>query len=99
LQPSSTLFPYTTLFRSNDNTVIILIDHTGTVPDTKSCYFGFDFLNYYAICLEYISIIHTVYYWRTSRKLEILRNSGSWLYCCIRSEEHTSELQSRENLV
>src|SRR5207253_4593341 len=53
--PISTLFPYTTLFRS------------AWVPELSSCHAG--------------------------------RSGGRWPDRCDRSEEHTSELQSRGHLV
>src|SRR5436309_7510345 len=64
--PRSTLFPYTTLFRS------------GTFVDNGVTVFGFD---------RAWGIIEVP-------ALEVAPHSRR-----IRSEEHTSELQSRENLV
>src|SRR5207302_7876342 len=55
--PRSTLFPYTTLFRS---TCLVAFRGKTAIPD-----------------------------WARSGKI----------FCGVRSEEHTSELQSRENLV
>src|SRR2546430_16391915 len=58
--PRSTLFPYTTLFRSNSPTM------------------------------------------RSGHCLEAATNTGAWLQSAalkMRSEEHTSELQSQSNLV
>src|SRR5436309_328007 len=59
--PGSTLFPYTTLFRSSLPARGTFVLHTG-------------------ICPEY-------------------RNAHGCFWALARSEEHTSELQSRENLV
>src|SRR3712207_8361315 len=61
--PRSTLFPYTTLFRSDFNTFVI------------SCYLYVPCFIYHSTCW---CSIDTVY---------------------LRSEEHTSELQSRQYLV
>src|SRR5258707_9495453 len=61
--PRSTLFPYTTLFRSEDET----------------------WTNRFAIARKSSSLLEAAV------ELERLR--------CVRSEEHTSELQSRQYLV
>src|SRR2546422_1507258 len=58
--PRSTLFPYTTLFRS-----------LGTRPSSLQC----------------------------SRILRLCRRRAERFPACLRSEEHTSELQSRLHLV
>src|SRR2546422_7277897 len=77
--PRSTLFPYTTLFRS----VFIVRDHKVSV--------------------------HTPYYERACREVpftvkllsrrRLAMDSGTSASICMRSEEHTSELQSRLHLV
>src|SRR5436309_5449493 len=64
--PTSTLFPYTTLFRSSPERVLREIDHLEKTYDVKFFQFFDDIFT-----------------------LDAKR----------RSEEHTSELQSRENLV
>src|SRR5690606_39703143 len=69
--PRSTLFPYTTLFRSSKSAAMAL---TGR-PTTCDCTFTDVLL---------------------SRRSNWLGPDPSWM---LRSEEHTSELQSRENLV
>src|SRR5438874_4540967 len=62
--PRSTLFPYTTLFRS-------ILDEAHQIPDLATQFFG----------------AHV-----GSRQVELLLKD-------VRSEEHTSELQSRRDLV
>src|SRR2546428_9016684 len=74
--PRSTLFPYTTLFRSLRN-----FCSSKYLRNSLGC--------------------------RDSYALAIARMiSAGWMplstvsgYCCVRSEEHTSELQSRSDLV
>src|SRR5438105_12691199 len=76
--PRSTLFPYTTLFRSGDTLVIGgLIDDQDTKGVSKVPLLGD------------IPIIGIFFRSNTNRKI---RNE-------LRSEEHTSELQSRVDLV
>src|SRR3712207_9525810 len=64
--PRSTLFPYTTLFRSSENAERRVIGTAGTTPTTR---------------YEFPS------------SANVFPSAGS------RSEEHTSELQSRQYLV
>src|SRR2546428_6233310 len=70
--PRSTLFPYTTLFRSRDSIAQLQADFTWRADAAKH-----------------------------RRELEQCRRdqSRSLLRCLQRSEEHTSELQSRSDLV
>src|SRR5690606_42006899 len=86
--PRSTLFPYTTLFRSAGLTIFSFI----------------------ATYLEARKILSTWYYWFLLNGISVWLQFDRELYfysllsvfytfMCIRSEEHTSELQSRENLV
>src|SRR5690606_40404392 len=89
LLTTSTLFPYTTLFRSN----------------VKN---GHNTVAMHRIIFCFILKNLTVLFSKTSQKYK--RDSRNPLYCSFidkspfdaranRSEEHTSELQSRENLV
>src|SRR5690606_41092705 len=78
--PKSTLFPYTTLFRSKANKVNSR-KYTLEVVKTPSLLNFEMVLNYPAY---------------TKKTDETLKSTGN---ATIRSEEHTSELQSRENLV
>src|SRR3712207_8978717 len=78
--PRSTLFPYTTLFRSRPHPMDALhavgpgIRHTGPSPPG-------------------ISGSHKCRSPRVARAISLTENLG------VRSEEHTSELQSRQYLV
>src|SRR5690349_24057905 len=77
----STLFPYTTLFRSIDQPACSLLSALGSLPS----------LNYgYRIGMDLQLQLHALLLYYT-------------VFCCFfnacRSEEHTSELQSRRDLV
>src|SRR2546430_11556486 len=74
--PRSTLFPYTTLFRSNGCWTFNFV--SGLDPGSGSA--------------RYVEQI------RKSRSLQQARR-GARACCKLRSEEHTSELQSQSNLV
>src|SRR2546421_3722099 len=70
--PRSTLFPYTTLFRSN---------HTATteiVTGVQTCALPID---------------------RKSTRLNSSHDQISYAVFCLKKKEHTSELQSRSDLV
>src|SRR5438445_8681934 len=88
-QPSlSTLFPYTTLFRS------LFTLHAG---EPQNAHLGTEYLavletNHrtpYLLNLHYQDIAHSI----------ILGAPGRMIEWAMRSEEHTSELQSRQYLV
>src|SRR5258708_27250077 len=68
--PRSTLFPYTTLFRSEDGIRDDLVTGVQTVPID-----------------------------RKSTRLNSSHQIISYAVFCLRSEEHTSELQSPDHLV
>src|SRR5690606_41763593 len=97
-QPSTTLFPYTTLFRSYREFVTWCLEGNTCpcylwLPFTSCPRRGFlyvtnDFLNIHQIHRSgFLSSLHPTGQRRgPERRVE-------------RSEEHTSELQSRENLV
>src|SRR3712207_8791097 len=72
--PRSTLFPYTTLFRSNTNTLL----NTATWP-----------------CCSCIAVPMMM----SSTLVYLCRTTFSVATSTVRSEEHTSELQSRQYLV
>src|SRR2546429_6838832 len=82
--PRSTLFPYTTLFRSKFP--IMIVRHPLTVVSIK-------------IIKPLLPRLTT----RTDRTQTPLSNAtggiGKWGLGAVRSEEHTSELQSRLHLV
>src|SRR5688572_32466729 len=82
--PRSTLFPYTTLFRSSNSTVTFWY----RTPESISNSTRFDSLP--SVKIEY-SMTGRRYFSRASQSKIAPRAS--------RSEEHTSELQSQSNLV
>src|SRR5437016_7472036 len=86
--PSSTLFPYTTLFRSS----VALAGH-GKVFGLRSAVSG-ELPEINVMCLERC----TVTLLSKDEFLQILKQYPQ-IYFAIRSEEHTSELQSLTNLV
>src|SRR3712207_7225799 len=71
--PRSTLFPYTTLFRSRRL-------RNAVQEAYKAGYLGRNILG-------------------SGLDLDVVVHSGAGAYICGRSEEHTSELQSRQYLV
>src|SRR3712207_7278159 len=83
--PRSTLFPYTTLFRSDRRERVRLLRavherHGGTQRRLG------------VMCEQHVDILqHLVYRHRPWREWEMTRP--------LRSEEHTSELQSRQYIV
>src|SRR5436309_11289772 len=90
--PRSTLFPYTTLFRSGI--------WGATVPGTRHNAMDLAPLAIYALTgAAGEEIFYRCYL--CTRLMELWQSPV--LACCVsavaRSEEHTSELQSRENLV
>src|SRR5690606_41533386 len=92
--PSSTLFPYTTLFRSvvNDKPAVLEVDHVIICAGQESYTAMFDELK--AVGKN----VHLIGGAKEAGELDAKRaiRQGAEL---ARSEEHTSELQSRENLV
>src|SRR5690606_40900106 len=85
--PTSTLFPYTTLFRSvYDSTSSASRNDSTSVVRTAS--------RFSATCVLYGTFTAT-------RTFGFVPTSRLVAACVVgpRSEEHTSELQSRENLV
>src|SRR5207302_10416706 len=86
----STLFPYTTLFRSYD----VFCSGTASLFDGRSLIVG-GTSDYSFTGENRASIFNpaTSQYVQSQNMVD-----GRW-YATARSEEHTSELQSRENLV
>src|SRR2546429_2693692 len=74
--PRSTLFPYTTLFRSREPTASLVTRHS-SIPQPRFASYALLFLQKALVNLRRIQAP----------------------FCCQRSEEHTSELQSRLHLV
>src|SRR5690606_42054541 len=95
--PHSTRFPYTTLFRSRDRSphardpAVTLIHATRGAPPDPSGGAPSPYAGDMAIDGEYIPSTEE----RARVQAEAYEASGG----AERSEEHTSELQSRENLV
>src|SRR3712207_7841629 len=92
--PRSTLFPYTTLFRSRECQLVVL------QAGMSSIYGEFDpgSGRTLAACLTHASRTLNPLRWGMSGE----RVSNTWATCprlWDRSEEHTSELQSRQYLV
>src|SRR5690606_41434165 len=85
--PISTLFPYTTLFRSSLNVNSLY----PFLPVEKAYQLIEELLPIYQINSR-LERLPRIALW-----LRLLR--PSWFFVIARSEEHTSELQSRENLV
>src|SRR5690554_7190111 len=79
--PSSTLFPYTTLFRSPGHHALARLEQGGVVR---------------GIITQNVDGLHHA---AGSRRVVELHGSLSRVRCLGRSEEHTSELQSRPHLV
>src|SRR5690606_41345069 len=97
--PLAILFPYTTLFRSAVNVRLanavsdasLLITSTISVAACRASY-GVAFP-----CIKAPPSPHVLYSEREREYSPALPTSNP--YVLVRSEEHTSELQSRENLV
>src|SRR5690606_42144380 len=88
--PSSTLFPYTTLFRSNPGAQFLATD-VATTSLTKT-----EVLT----AAEYSEgIISVPINWTKADEVKNSSENAKIKLVTARSEEHTSELQSRENLV
>src|SRR3712207_8108477 len=82
--PRSTLFPYTTLFRSFAYSVSYVDLFYHNVDDTLR--YNDDLHHRFALCILQAALVG-----------ECLMLDGGIV--CVRSEEHTSELQSRQYLV
>src|SRR5690606_40333700 len=91
--PRPTLFPYTTLFRSPDEPIAIRIEaRYGQGAGEKTLWLP-KRPEPNRVVDDGISISHP------TRVQDVLEIEGVLLDFPERSEEHTSELQSRENLV
>src|SRR3712207_8794600 len=83
--PRSTLFPYTTLFRSVGEHRL-RVDHHPSVPGSKQ------------VVLEEV-VVDERRRGHRQQQLQLVRGVGMTPQGPSRSEEHTSELQSRQYLV
>src|SRR3712207_7060958 len=91
--PRSTLFPYTTLFRSGPESLSAVM--TETTPIARR-----SFVTEVVTTLDGFRALESE--WRGLMARIGLKNffvSHLWLLTWLRSEEHTSELQSRQYLV
>src|SRR5690606_40278598 len=89
--PRSTLFPYTTLFRSQEDRLLVRLDDVPSLLlKTLVQVEDRNFYSHHGVSLRGIA-----------RALLVNVQSGRLAQggSTLRSEEHTSELQSRENLV
>src|SRR5690349_23422136 len=86
--PLSTLFPYTTLFRSTVSLGVSFIEHEGLPTEA---------LLIYGIVVA-IAVVGFLNEFKAEKTVEALSKLVS-TSCRVRSEEHTSELQSRRDLV
>src|SRR3712207_8202405 len=89
--PRSTLFPYTTLFRSKDIMIICADGLTGIKESINVAFPNTE----YQRCIVH-QVRNTLKYVSYKDKKEFAADLKS-IY--LRSEEHTSELQSRQYLV
>src|SRR5690606_41754425 len=96
--PSSTLFPYTTLFRSLQLANLELHEQMH-LPDLSYVY-ALIYYHHQAVAAACFQILPLQEKYFALHKLPTLQRWGIKMLLTIsRSEEHTSELQSRENLV
>src|SRR5690606_42050341 len=94
LPPSATLFPYTTLFRSGGTTISSVPSVTAT--STSRVEPGFSVSSVRSSSPSPTPTSNT---WRVSSIVVGTHTDDPTFAGRPRSEEHTSELQSRENLV
>src|SRR5690606_42022036 len=96
--PRSTVFPYTTLFRSFDSETI---QHVDPLPNrlvvVGAGYVGVEFAGMFARFGSQVTLVDRNAEWMRSEDRDVAQAVAEVLD--DRSEEHTSELQSRENLV
>src|SRR5690606_40247572 len=97
--PRSTLLPYTTLFRSSCASAVRFTRNFDSEPPSSQLsidpYFRLDRLCDFCTAHRLRAVSHTFH--NDDGRIDDYRWGSAVLY--IRSEEHTSELQSRENLV
>src|SRR5690606_41264302 len=94
LQPPSTLFPYTTLFRSTQRNIKLTVTALDINPEAVALANGNFQNSSYAHRLEAVQADFKTF--RSNTRFDLIISNPPYFE---RSEEHTSELQSRENLV
>src|SRR5690606_41686593 len=93
LLPRPTVFPYTTLFRSFEfRTTEKVMGYVLAAINEDMVHYWFAFFD-----TEYMRT-HSLGKWMMWKVIRWAKENGR-RYAYLRSEEHTSELQSRENLV
>src|SRR5690606_41494833 len=90
------LFPYTTLFRSCSvggpvRTVPVMPKDPMSITPSKKV------ARYTVVASALSNVVELICHWSMRRLLVPTYSKPRWVE--VRSEEHTSELQSRENLV
>src|SRR3712207_8855290 len=93
--PRSTLFPYTTLFRSQDKPQEIFFLHWFHLPRSKCSSEDNDSRKQYHDNRDTVYTDSILYIKRIKPRCAV----GKQHWILVRSEEHTSELQSRQYLV
>src|SRR5690606_42165354 len=92
--PSSTLFPYTTLFRSNLHAGLRTVERGDLERAAERRRRHRD-----RHLAEQVGAVALKQLVRLQRQEDVKIAGGAAAIAGLRSEEHTSELQSRENLV
>src|SRR5207253_8917482 len=95
----STLFPYTTLFRSHLEGEIT-VGLYAINPSTQRCKWVAIDADYENAMEDLLKLQYHLWQDKVEPALEMSKRGGHlWILLATRSEEHTSELQSRGHLV
>src|SRR5207302_10741485 len=95
--PHSTPFPYTTLFRSRANCVLNGTGNTGPMRDILMKSPEMEFAGSQTPVRSWMAMLDGNY--AEAERVLVVSPREDFQDVDLRSEEHTSELQSRENLV
>src|SRR5690606_39744250 len=98
-EPISILFPYTTLFRSSRVLEAFQINEHTTISEVDNILSDAARIFNNVFGYQSKSIIAPNYTWNKKNEKKMADLGIKYIQGNIRSEEHTSELQSRENLV